>query len=437
MMDRAQSTLISLIKTIRHFFPPFWSWVKIVPDFRNPQRIIYSPRSLTLISLLLFILRLGSRRQIKFELSSEILIQNLKKVFPYQAEKIPHGDTLNYFLSGLDPEYLSAIRTLMIRRLLRAKCFTPYRLLDSYYLIAIDGTGHLSFSQKHCDQCLQKKLKNGETIYYHPVLEAKLILPFGMALSLDTEFIENTHPLASKQDSELKASYRLLARLKSNFPQLKICLALDSLFANQQIMEIAEKYHWKYIINFKAGSIPTVAQEFEALLPLEPENRLTFYQKDVQQDYKWVKQIDHEGHLVNVLSCHEIKENQQPKDFVWLTNLNVTSKNCFIIANQGGRKRWKIENEGFNTQKTGGFNLEHAYSTNVFAVKNFYLLLQIAHILIQLMEYGLLGKKKIKKLYGSAKNVAHRLLEDLKLALLDDLTLSFLNKKTRVYFDTS
>ena len=53
------------------------------------------------------------------------------------------------------------------------------------------------------------------------------------------------------------------------------------------------------------------------------------------------------------------------------------------------------------------------------------------------MEYGLLGKKKIKKLYGSAKNVAHRLLEDLKLALLDDLTLSFLNKKTRVYFDTS
>ena len=333
-MDGKQVTLKSFIKTIRHFFPSFWGWVKSIPDPRNCQKITYPLESLIITGLLLFILRLGSRRQIKFELSSDILIQNLEKVFPYQAEKIPHGDTLNYLLSGVDPENISNLRTLMIRRLLRAKCFAPYRLLDRHYLIAIDGTGHVSFSKKHCDQCLQKKLKNGEIIYYHPVLEAKLILPFGMALSLDTEFMENTNPLASKQDSELKAGYRLLARIKSKFPQLKICLGLDSLFANQQIMEIAENYHWKYIINFKAGSIPTVAQEFNALLPLEPQNRLTFSQKDVRQDYQWVTEIDHEGHLVNVLSCHEIKEKQEPKDFVWLTNLNLTQvhgqKNIYV-----------------------------------------------------------------------------------------------------------
>ena len=183
--------------------------------------------------------------------------------------------------------------------------------------------------------------------------------------------------------------------------------------------------------------IPTGAQEFEALLPLEPENRLSFCQKDVRQEYKWINQINHEGDRVNVLSCHEIKNNQQPKEFVWLTNLKVTSRNCFIIANEGGRKRWKIENEGFNIQKNGGFNLEHAYSTNVFAVKNFYLLLQIAHILIQVLEYGLLGKKRIKKLYGSGKNVARRLLEELKFTLVDDLTLKWLNKRIRIYFDTS
>ena len=113
-------------------------------------------------------------------------------VFPYQAEKIPHGDTLNYFLSRVDPEHIGNFRTSMIRRLLRAKCFAPYRLLGGYYLIVIDGTGHLSFSKRHCEQCVQKKLKNGETIYCHSVLEAKLILPFGMALSIDTEFIEKS-----------------------------------------------------------------------------------------------------------------------------------------------------------------------------------------------------------------------------------------------------
>ena len=61
-----------------------------------------------------------------------------------------------------------------------------------------------------------------------------------------------------------------------------------------------EKYNWKYIITFKKGSILTVYQEFEALLHLEPENRLTYWKKDIRQDYQWIKDIDHEGHLVNV-----------------------------------------------------------------------------------------------------------------------------------------
>ena len=33
--------------------------------------------------------------------------------------------------------------------------------------------------------------------------------------------------------------------------------------------------------------------------------------------------------------------------------------NFLEISNHGGRLRWKIENEGFNVQKNGGFGLEH------------------------------------------------------------------------------
>ena len=91
-------------------------------------------------------------------------------------------------------------------------------------------------------------------------------------------------------------------------------------------MKMIKKYNWKYIITFKKGSIPTVYQEFEALLHLEPKNRLTYWKKD----------IDHEGHLVNVLvnvlSCYETKRNKAPKKFVWITNLNITEKNCFITC---------------------------------------------------------------------------------------------------------
>ena len=86
-----------------------------------------------------------------------------------------------------------------------------------------------------------------------------------------------------------------------------------------------EKYNWKYIITFKKGSILTVYQEFEALLHLEPENRLTYWKKDIRQDYQWIKDIDHESHLANVLSCYETKKNKAPKKFVWITNLNITA----------------------------------------------------------------------------------------------------------------
>ena len=52
-----------------------------------------------------------------------------------------------------------------------------------------------------------------------------------------------------------------------------------------------------------------------------------------------------------------------------------------------GRLRWKIKNEGFNTQKNQGYNLQHKYAEKDFnAMQNYYQLLQIAHLINQLTE---------------------------------------------------
>ena len=51
-----------------------------------------------------------------------------------------------------------------------------------------------------------------------------------------------------------------------------------------------------------------------------------------RQDYQWIKDIDHEGHLVNVLSCYETKKNKAPKKFVWITNLNITEKIVLLLV---------------------------------------------------------------------------------------------------------
>ena len=103
-----------------------------------------------------------------------------------------------------------------------------------------------------------------------------------------------------------------------------------------------------------------------------------------------------------------------------MTSLEVSHETVVEVATNGGRERWCAENEGFNTQKNSGLNLEHAYSHTGWAA--YYFLLQIAHLLLQLVEKGSLlrrlaqeqGKRTARELFGSLKNMAQRLLESLR-----------------------
>ena len=66
-----------------------------------------------------------------------------------------------------------------------------------------------------------------------------------------------------------------------------------------------------------------------------------------------------------------------------------------IIAS---RLRWKIENEGFNSQKNGGYKLQHKMSrTNFFAIQNFLHCLQIGHLINQLITCSKVFKEQIQQ----------------------------------------
>ena len=289
-------------------------------------------------------------------------------------------------------------------------------------MIASDGSGRLTFPERHCEHCLTRT-HHGHTTYYHPVLEAKLVLPNGWVFSIMTEFIENPGAQPTKQDCELKAFYRLAKRLKQAFPRLPICLSLDALFAGGPTLSICADYHWKYLIVLTEDDLPSVNSEFTALLPLVPENKLpvqTGAQYEIHQDYRWVNDITYvdsqnQEHTLAVLTCAEEKPDadghRQTTHFKWLTNFTVKTTQVQALANDGGRIRWKIENEGFNVQKNGGFGMEHAYTRDPNASKVFYFLLQIAHLVAQLMEHGSIFRRAFPQGVGSAKNIAFRLLE--------------------------
>lgn len=86
-----------------------------------------------------------------------------------------------------------------------------------------------------------------------------------------------------KQECETKAFKRLAAKLKKAFPRLSICIMVDSLYASEKLFQICDDFQWKYLIRFKDGSIPSVADEFHLLKDREVEN-----QKD---GTKWINEI--------------------------------------------------------------------------------------------------------------------------------------------------
>ena len=406
------------LKTVHHFFPKLTKWLASVDDPRNENKIIYEPSHLLWLGIFLFLLRLGSKRKIKYKLSTEEFLKNLNQVAAGYSENVAHHDTVEYFLGKLESEQIYKVRQKMVNRLIRMKALDKYRLLGEYFMIAVDGTGHLVFKERHCPHCLTKK-KDGKILYYyHNVLEAKLVTSSGLALSIETEFILNSDG-ATKQDCELNAFYRMAKRLKKRFPQLKICLLLDSLYAAGPVMDIAEKYGWKYITTFKEGSMPERYEEFTRLKGLCRQNTVELTDDKAVQKYSWVNGIDHKGNFFDVIELLEIAPDKKTR-FVFMTNFKVGKNNIVKIA-KGGRLRWKIENEGFNIQKNRGFNLEHPYSQNEISMKNFYLLLQIAYIISQLMEKGSLLKQKIQKVFGSATMLFEQLPEDLRTKFINPL----------------
>ena len=409
-----------LARTTGHFFPQLPQWAAGVPDSRFKPFVEYEGPFLLWMGLLLFILRLGSRRQLGFELDTGAALENLNRLSRCRQETLAHHDTLDHYLGHVDPEDLHQLRQRMVQRLIRMKALDHARLLG-HFLIVLDGTGQLYFRQRHCEHCLTKTV-DGHTQYYHHVLEAKLVSPDGLAISIASEFIENADPKATKQDCELKAFPRLARRLKKDFPQLRLCLCMDGLYAKGSVLQICKDNGWKYFITFKKGSLPAVWREYLSLRRLSPANRKRMRYRDADQSFAWVANLEHIDdqkrlHRLNAFQCLQ-RNGEARTRFVWLTNFQITPDNVATLANRGGRCRWKIENEGFNIQKNGGFNLEHAYSTGERQIKNLYILLQIAHILVQLIERGSLLGQDCKRLFGSLRNLSRRLAESIRNHLI-------------------
>jgi hypothetical protein len=166
-------------------------------------------------------------------------------------------------------------------------------------------------------------------------------------------------------------------------------------------------------VTFKEGNLTSVWEEVSELSMLQHQNSHQEHiirpeQGTEERHYRWVTGLTYQGYSLHWLECREKITQTHKKGesetidriFTHITDLSLNVNNI-ISTSRTGRLRWKIENEGFNSLKNGGYALEHKYSRVSYqATKNYYQLMQIAHLINQLM----IISTRFQKTYLSTKN---------------------------------
>jgi hypothetical protein len=398
------NAMVEFQKTERKFFKNFKKDIGKIEDPRHQSYIDYRIEEVIYPIIMKNACNLQSMREMTESFNTTEIIRNMGMILRNEElEELPHYVTINDCLKKMNPKELEKIRTSMIKALIRRKTFYDGRLLDRYWPVVVDATHICTFKERHCKHCLTKTTTNEETgekktIYYHNVLEAKIVFSDNMILSIGTEFVENEKENVSKQDCEINAFKRLALKLKKAYPRLPICILGDSLYAAESIFKVCEDFDWRYIIRFKEKRIPSISSEFELLKNME--------EKSQNEGMKWVNDISYNKRHVHVIEYKTIEKDIK-KEFCWLTDMKIFSKKQAREIVKIGRYRWKIENEGFNVQKNLRYDITHANSLNYNAMKNHYLLIQISDILLQLYEKG---SEMIKLLEKTIKNISSDLL---------------------------
>lgn len=427
--EKGKIILWSIKKVIHSHFPDLFEKLNCLTD--NRKRKEYSTPEIFIGALFMFIFKETSRNSYNNDRREPCFRKNFYKIFGFN---LPHGDTIDEVLRELPTHELEILKAALVGGLIEQKVLRKFRIFGKYYLVAVDGTGMATFEDKHCEHCLTKTSKSGVTTYFHYVLEAKIVTTSGLSISLASEFIENEPGRDyDKQDCEQKAFVRLAAKIKKFFPRLSICILGDSLYPNNTVFEICSRNNWAFIINLKDGCLKTVQTEV-ALLKATARKQSVFKADKSSRttlNYKYLNEIEYSGKHYSWIECCEDVFNIKTQTihqqrFVYITNIPLDNQNVVETANSG-RLRWKIENEGFNTQKNLGYSLEHKYSRDSFpAMQNYYQTMQIAHMINQMVE-------RTKAVLEIIREHSKQTIVDLWKKLIACLTLICCDQETVVH----
>ena len=287
---------------------------------------------------------------------------NLRTIF--KIERVPCDTHIRTILDEVETDVLRPVYQCIHRQLAASGELREFVFLQGSYLVSLDGTGYFSSKKVHCPACQQKvNAKTGEVTYYHQMVGGVIIHPaLRQVIPLLPEPILRADGEA-KNDCERNAAKRFLDRLAEDYPHMLFTITEDALSPNAPHIREMLKHGYHYILGVKAGDH---AYLFEQVALARQAGRTTDYEvhegKTVHR-FSFINDMplnqSNPDLRVNFVEYWEIKAGKT-QHFSWVTDFRVTKLNVLLIM-RGGRARWKVENETFNTLKNQGYHFEHNY----------------------------------------------------------------------------
>ena len=382
-----------------------------IPDPRSTINTTKPLSDALLCGLAVFLLK--DRSLLQFIERLTIRKNNLRNIFQITA---PLSDTaVRQIIDPVNPQELKNILHQPSSQLLAEGVLKPYRFLNRYYLVAIDGTGYFRSASVHCEKCCERHHRDGSTTYYHNALCAVLVKPgerevFPFAMEEITKADG-----ATKNGCELAAVKRLLPQLGKALPACDLVVSEDALYSNGPHIKDLQAAGLHFIIRIKEG-LPLL--ELDLLAKQGAVQTLTVNGSRTKGVYRYANGLilngAHQDITVNVLRYTQIDRKSGTVIFEadWITDLELTAKSVEQIA-AGGRVRWKIENETFNTLKNQGYQFEHNFGHgHENLCTNFALLMLLAFLIDQIQQrvnrlfhFALAEEKRVIRFWEKVREV--------------------------------
>jgi hypothetical protein len=328
-----------------------------IPDSPNNEIALVDH---LMAGLALFGLKYPSLLQLDHDREDATVRANLKAL--YGIERAPCDTRLRERLDEVAPCQVRPLYKALLRQLQRGKGLEGFAYLDGHYLLSLDGTGYFSSNSVHCPQCAEKHHRNGTTTYYHQMLGAVLVHP-----DCKEVFPLAPEPIlkpdgARKNDCERNAAKRLLSALRREHPHLKLIVIEDALASNGPHIRHLQSLDLRFILGAKPSDHTFL---FDWVARSEHTAEVTFTDAEgVGHRFRYLNGVPlNDAHFdleVNFLEYWEQAPDGTEQHFSWVTDIPITEDNLMPLM-RGGRARWKIENETFNTLKNQGYHFEHNF----------------------------------------------------------------------------